>query len=191
MLNIFLYLLSVVIAGLFFGVFVGLALRDLRLRRGLNVFIKALIRITSKKLGRLLNPRVDIARVRRDQMFIGLPRDKKAQAVDTQALEATVELKQHLCAKFRNQIEAVYLFGSRARGDYRLDSDLDIGIFLAKSCLCSDAIMKEITHQSSELAFKYGLFVQPRVFRWSSLRASSEDSEKLLSQIVVSYGIPV
>jgi len=58
-----------------------------------------------------------------------------ANAAETMRVEAQTDpiLKRYRAALdeiYGNQIDRVILFGSRARGDYRPDSDYDIAIFL-------------------------------------------------------------
>jgi predicted nucleotidyltransferase len=40
------------------------------------------------------------------------------------------DFKSILSEKYGQHLRALYLFGSRARGDHRPDSDLDIAVFL-------------------------------------------------------------
>jgi predicted nucleotidyltransferase len=180
-------LLFVGVMGIGTGLMLGSIFRDARFQTGFRVLLNSLIRVTDKKWARAFDPEIDIARIKRDQIFIAFPADQKAARVDAKARDAVIELKQNLMHKFGRQIEAVYLFGSRARGDNQPDSDVDVAIFLAEGCLQS-MLRHEILFQSAELLLKYGLFLQPRIF---AQNVPENSSENLLMQRVLSYGIPV
>ena len=188
MLQIFIYLLAGT-AGLFLGLLVGWVLIDLRLQHELKVILASILRVTRKKWLRSIDPNFDIARVQRDHSFIDLSMDARVGLVDRRAIDAATELKQRLSPRFKDQIEALYLFGSRVRGDYRPDSDVDVAIFL-NDLHSSDLLGKELLSHSSELLLEYGLFIQPRIFGPSS-GDDTEDPENYLAGIAVSYGIPV
>jgi predicted nucleotidyltransferase len=51
-------------------------------------------------------------------------------AVDRQTTVVAAAVKAVLHRRFGDRLAAIYLFGSRARGDHRLDSDLDIAVVL-------------------------------------------------------------
>lgn len=191
MFNVVFGIVLVGAMGIILGVYLGSTRKDLRLQYGLKVFIKAFLRITKKKWMRLVDPRVNAMRVQRDRIFLNLPDEKKARLVDAKALEVVVELKQQLSSQFGKQIKALYLFGSRVRGDFQPDSDLDVAIFLAESCDCSDFLRKAIFNQCSELTLKHDLFVQPRIFGQHQSKGSNYETDMYLTQIVMSYGIPV
>jgi len=191
MFHIFFYVPFILMFGILLSLFTGWIFGDSQLQNGLKVVIKAFLRITEKKWWRLVSPSVDILRVQRDQEFINLPVDQKAGLVDTRAMEMVTELKQRLCSRFGNQVESIYLLGSRARGDYQPESDVDVGIFLGKFFDRTDLLRKEVLYQTSELLLKYGLFIQPRIFEQNYSSKSIDKAENYLAQIVISYGIPI
>lgn len=188
MLFIFLCIFFAGLSGLIIGIMIGLVLKEGELKKALKVFIKAFIRTTEKKWLRFTNPDLDTYRVQRDQIFIELSKNKRIELADAKAIEATTEIKHNLLKKFGGQIEAIYLFGSRARGDYQSDSDLDIGIFLTKSCIYSDPLRKELIFQSIKISLKYGLYVQTRIFNAIRL---DKPSENYLSRTIKNYGIRI
>jgi predicted nucleotidyltransferase len=176
------------IAGLFTGLTLGLLCRDARFQTGLRVLTRSMFRLTRKKWQRMTEPQVDLARIQRDRSFIALPAGQRAEQVDVRARAAVAALKQNLTHKFAGQIQSVYLFGSRVRGDHQVDSDVDVGIFLADSCSPSDLLKREILYQSGEILLAYRLFIQPRIFGQNFTESASEKS---LAEIVLRYGIPV
>lgn len=185
-----LFILFVVSAGVFFGILVGIVSSNLALQKGLMVIAKAFLRVTRKKWLRFTSPHINNIRIQRDQSYIALLGRKKIGAADVKAIEMVTELKQRLSVFFRNQIEALYLFGSRARGDYQLDSDVDVGIFLADA-ECSDQLKKELLYQTSELLLKYGLMMQIRIFDQNSSRNVFNRLNNYLARMIRSYGIRI
>jgi uncharacterized protein len=49
--------------------------------------------------------------------------------VDGTAPRALEAFKARLTRCYREHLKAVYLFGSRTRGDHRPDSDMDVAVF--------------------------------------------------------------
>jgi uncharacterized protein len=49
--------------------------------------------------------------------------------IDGTTLRALEDFKARLDQRYRERLKAVYLFGSRARGDHRPDSDMDVAVF--------------------------------------------------------------
>jgi predicted nucleotidyltransferase len=64
----------------------------------------------------------------------------------------------------------VYLFGSRARGTMKPDSDWDLLILLNKDKITAD-IEKNVTHSLYDLEFEIGEVINPMVYsekEWNS-----------------------
>lgn len=176
-------LLLIGVVGLLTGLTLGLLIRDLHLKNVLRVLMRSIMRVTRKKLQRLYGIDIDHMRRQRDLRFLGT---STAEKVDIRAKVVAAELKRCLTEKFEGQIQDVYLFGSRVRGDYQVDSDVDIGIFLTDSCTCAACIRREALYQSARLLLIHELFLQPRIFGNSSTRTTAEQS---LAEIIFSYGV--
>jgi predicted nucleotidyltransferase len=78
-----------------------------------------------------------------------------ANAAETMRVEARTDpiLKRYRAALdeiYGNQIDRVILFGSRARGDYRPDSDYDVAVFLK-----SLPDRWEVSHRLAKLQFAF------------------------------------
>ena len=50
--------------------------------------------------------------------------------IDRPTLMALRDFKDRLARRYGNRLKGVYLFGSRARGNYRPGSDADVAVFL-------------------------------------------------------------
>lgn len=68
------------------------------------------------------------------------------------------ELKQGLTRIYGDRLKAVYLFGSYARGDYHLDSDLDVMIVLDTYNSYWDELVRS-AELASDLSLKYEVTV--------------------------------
>ena len=53
-------------------------------------------------------------------------------SIDPITLEALISFKKLLEARYGEHLKSLYLFGSRARGDHRPDSDADVAVFLGE-----------------------------------------------------------
>lgn len=89
---------------------------------------------------------------------------------DQQALQ---EFVAYLQASIPDQIKLVALFGSKARGDSREESDIDILIILSRE---DRALRRKILKQAARFSLKYDVLLSPRVIgaeRWEKLRGFS------------------
>ena len=57
----------------------------------------------------------------------------------------------------------VYLYGSRARGEWKADSDWDLLILLSKDKI-TDEVERKITHPLYDLEFEIGEVISPIVY---------------------------
>lgn len=83
---------------------------------------------------------------------------------DPFALEVVADLKRRLSRRFGDRLEAVYLFGSRARGDHRPDSDADVAVFLREALDDPFDVEYEIIEDGYDLLLERGLYIQPWAF---------------------------
>jgi predicted nucleotidyltransferase len=170
------------------GLIAGFTVVDLRLHNGLKVALKSTVRIVRKTIARVHDPKIDFARVQRDKDFIARLPDEKVGLADAKAIEVVSDFKQRLEQHYGRQLTAVYLFGSRARGDCCPDSDVDVAVFLAID-LDRSPIKKIMLHHTSELLLKYGLYVQPRIFESKLLEKSRICPDQYLSRAILGCGI--
>lgn len=96
---------------------------------------------------------------------------------DPFALDVVGDLKRRLTERFGDRLAAVYLFGSRARGDNRPDSDADVAVFLRDASGDPFDLEREIIKDSYDLLLERGLYIQPWAFDAAALTAP--DSARL------------
>jgi hypothetical protein len=110
--------------------------------------------------------------------------------IDGTTVRALEDFKARLDQRYRERLKAVYLFGSRARGDHRPDSDLDVAIFLDN---VSDPIGEqlELIDDGYPILLSTGINIQPWVFEAASLAAPDRYRATHLVETVRKEGVPV
>ena len=84
------------------------------------------------------------------------------------------EFKRRVIHAFEARVAKVVLYGSRARGDARPDSDWDIAVFLAEDPTADD--LDRLVDLGTDLLYETGEYVQPMPI---SMRRFDEDSTLL------------
>jgi predicted nucleotidyltransferase len=83
------------------------------------------------------------------------------------------EFVEYLQKHFAKQVKRVALFGSKARGDSRRDSDIDVLVILRNE---DRQLRREILIQAARLSLEYDVYISPRVMgeeRWEQMRGFS------------------
>jgi predicted nucleotidyltransferase len=78
-----------------------------------------------------------------------------------------VRFRRVLDETYGNRLERVVLFGSRARGDARPDSDYDVAVFLRDLDDCS-AEMNRLADLATEILYSEGEFIHAMPYRAGS-----------------------
>jgi predicted nucleotidyltransferase len=82
------------------------------------------------------------------------------------------ELKEGLTGIYGDQLQAVYLYGSYARGDYRQGSDVDVMILL-KDYKNYWQELRRSTTLASDLSLKYDVTVSRLIMKETQWRESN------------------
>jgi uncharacterized protein (UPF0332 family)/predicted nucleotidyltransferase len=99
---------------------------------------------------------------------------------ETAVTECVVEPEiAHLLAKLERRLErrfgkrfiALYLFGSRARGDHEPDSDVDVAVVLDRAMPRPFDVTREILEDTYDLLLETGYYIQP----WPLEKGSLDD----------------
>lgn len=110
-------------------------------------------------------------------------------SLDPGTLAALREFRQRLGTRYGERFRGLILFGSRARGDHRDDSDADVAVFI-------DPIADPIGAQMDMVEDAYlvfldrGLLIQPWVFRGTPAQPDRTRVSHLLDA-VIAEGVPV
>jgi len=89
---------------------------------------------------------------------------------DRQALQ---ELVAYLQKTIPNKIEILALFGSKAQGDSKQESDIDVLVILSRE---DRELRREILKQAARFSLEYDVLLSPRVIgaeRWEKMRGFS------------------
>jgi predicted nucleotidyltransferase len=97
---------------------------------------------------------------------------KKVRLAD-QDQQALRDFVAYLRKTLPGQIEFVALFGSKARGDSKQGSDIDVLVILSRE---DRGLRREILRQAARFSLKYDVLLSPRVIgaaRWDEMRGFS------------------
>jgi predicted nucleotidyltransferase len=110
--------------------------------------------------------------------------------IDMTTLHALEIFKDRLTRRYGERLKALYLFGSRARGDHRPDSDADVAVFLDK---VSDPIGEQLAliDDGYPILLDTGVNIQPWVFEEASLSSPEKYRASHLVETVRQEGVPL
>ncbi|WP_448206717.1 nucleotidyltransferase domain-containing protein [Azospirillum sp. sgz302134] len=114
-----------------------------------------------------------------------------AQAPDPVAVEVVRDLKERLKRRFGDRLVAVYLFGSRARGDHRPDSDTDVAVFLDDDRAGTFDQRYDVIEDSYDLLLERGLYIQPWTFPAGAIGNPDRFPAAHLTRAVLRDGVRV
>lgn len=77
--------------------------------------------------------------------------------------EALMRFKEKVMARFRKRINALILFGSKARGDYHSESDMDVLILVKKNNPQTEDKIVDLACEVEE-EFDYRLRLAPKIW---------------------------
>jgi predicted nucleotidyltransferase len=187
---LFLTIIFTIGISIFIGIGVGYLIIDPALSRALLVALKSSLRIIMKTVEKNGEQGINIHRLLLDHEFNALPQAIKRELIDETALQATLELKKQLLQRFGTRLEKIYLYGSRVRGDYQVDSDVDVAIFLNALSLDQEKITKEILVCTYRLLMDFGLYFQIRIYD-SYVMNQTELSSDYLACAALFYGVSI
>jgi len=97
----------------------------------------------------------------------------KKISLAAQDLQALQDFTAYLQASIPDQIELLALFGSKARGDSKQESDIDVLVILSRE---DRKLRREILRQAARFSLRYDVLLSPRVIgaeRWEKMRGFS------------------
>ena len=92
-------------------------------------------------------------------------------AIDPEIRAVLDELRRRLERRFGDRLIALYLFGSRARGEHEPDSDVDVAVILDQKMPRPFDITREILEDTYDLLLDTGYYIQP----WPLEKGSLDD----------------
>lgn len=116
----------------------------------------------------------------------------QAKTVDQPTRSALEAFHAVLASRYGPRLKAVYLFGSRARGDYRPDSDADVAIFVDSSGQTRAELLRDQVNLSGEaydIWLETGIRIQPWVFSTEALLHPDRDHNTHLLRRILNEGV--
>ena len=76
-----------------------------------------------------------------------------------------IVLKLAKCYKrvYGKSLRHIYLYGSYARGDYQIDSDIDLVAIVAGERMVLQQQLKQVWYYANDLELEYGIIISPTV----------------------------
>jgi uncharacterized protein len=110
--------------------------------------------------------------------------------MDLATKEALTAFKQLLTERYGAHLRSLYLFGSRARGESRPDSDADVAIFLDEA---PDPVGEQfdLIERGYDILLDTGINIQPWVFAQASLNDPGHHRAAHLVRTIRREGIPL
>ena len=113
------------------------------------------------------------------------------QAIDPEIADLLAELKRRLERRFGDRFVALYLFGSRARGDHDPDSDVDVAVILDQTPPHPYEAKEEILDDTYELMLETGYYIQPWAIEVGALDNPNLHPSPNISRAVLRDGLRV
>lgn len=101
------------------------------------------------------------------------------------------DLKRRLEHRFGERFVALYLFGSRARGDHEEDSDVDVAVILDQKLPRSFEVTRDIIDDTYDLLLETGFYIQPWALEKGSLEEPSAHPHPRISRALQRDGIRI
>ena len=113
------------------------------------------------------------------------------RVIDPKVADILTDLKRRLERRFGDLFVALYLFGSRARGDHEPDSDVDIAVVLDQEIERPFDLTREILEDTYDVLLETGHYIQPWPLEKGSLDDPLAHPDPRISRAVQREGIRV
>lgn len=112
-------------------------------------------------------------------------------APDAVTLAILRDYRRRLERHFGARLRALYLYGSRARGDHRPDSDADVAAFLAGRIERRLPLELVMAGEAYDVLLETGLYIEPWAFEDGSLTDPASHPNAHLVRAVLRDGVPI
>jgi antitoxin ChpS len=111
--------------------------------------------------------------------------------IDPKVADILTDLKRRLEHRFSDRFVALYLFGSRARGDHEPDSDVDVAVVLDQEMPRPFDLTREILEDTYDILLETGHYIQPWPLEKGSLDDPPAHPHPRISRVVRREGIRI
>ncbi len=103
-------------------------------------------------------------------------------SLDPQTRTALADFRARLVQRYGARVRGLVLFGSRARGDHRSDSDADVAVFMGDT---SEPIREQMdmAQEAYNVYLADGLMIQPWVFKGTPDNPDPSHAANLLKAV--------
>jgi predicted nucleotidyltransferase len=152
--------------GFLAGATIGFILSNANLRRALHATYQAILRRTIKKRSRVnWSEQLSIVQEQGNNARQEVP---SLQSADKHAIKAVRSFRDALDSGFGDRIISVYLFGSRARGDFMNTSDADIAVMFSANTHIGIYTQLRLEWAAFKVMLSHGLYLQVRALQEGS-----------------------
>jgi len=113
------------------------------------------------------------------------------RTIDPEIAALLVELKRRLKRRFGERLVALYLFGSRARGDHEPDSDVDVAVVLDQKMPRPYRAKCQLLDDTYELMLETGYYIQPWALEKGALERPDAHPSPQISRAVLRDGLRI
>jgi uncharacterized protein len=111
--------------------------------------------------------------------------------IEPEIANLLADLKRRLERRFGDRFVALYLFGSRARGDHEPDSDVDVAVILDQEMPRSYGAKRQLLDDTYELMLETGHYIQPWALEKGALERPDAHPSAQISRAVLRDGLRI
>ena len=111
--------------------------------------------------------------------------------IEPEIADLLADLKRRLERRFGDRFVALYLFGSRARGDYQPDSDVDVAVVLDQKMPRAYGAKCQLLDDTYELMLETGYYIQPWALEKGALESPGAHPSAQISRAVLRDGLRI
>ena len=111
------------------------------------------------------------------------------RVIEPELVALLADLKRRLERRFGDRFVALYLFGSRARGDHDPDSDVDVAVILDQPMPDPYDAKLRVLDDTYELMLETGYYIQPWALEKGALEQPNAHPSPKISRAVLRDGI--
>lgn len=107
-------------------------------------------------------------------------RENRFEYLSEQEQRVALEFVSRMRQRFNGQLLSAILFGSRARGEAKPDSDMDVLVVLSTANV---EVRKEVRHLAVDICLECGIYPSTRVWSLAEWRSALEMQTQLYRSI--------